>query len=49
MLNTFASIQKIVPEYEWSKILIAGDWNIDSADGDDKTSEALRIVIKQMS
>jgi len=48
MLDTFSKIQDLVPEKEWCKLLLAGDWNIDLNDHDDKVTQSLQIIIKQM-
>lgn len=48
ILEVFVGIKDIVPEGEWCRLLIAGDWNIDILNIQDKTTQTLTTVIKQM-
>ncbi len=48
LLETFSKVKEYVPEREWSRILLAGDWNIDILDQNNKLTQALKTITKQM-
>ena len=37
-----------MPESEWCRLLLMGDWNADLSDPNDKAAEVLKLVAKQM-
>jgi len=48
LLNCLAEVQKVVPQKERPYLLIGGDWNINIQDKDDKVTQTLSIVCKNM-
>jgi len=48
ILNTFSEIKKYVPQSEWRRLLLAGDWNVDIESQEDKYANTLKIILKQM-
>ena len=48
LLEMFANIKQHVPESEWNRILLAGDWNINIDDPNHKNSQTLKTIEKQM-
>ena len=47
LLNLFANIKNHIPEAEWPRLLLAGDWNINLLDPSDKVTQALNLLIEQ--
>ena len=49
LLDLFGAIKEKVPEHEWSRMILGGDWNIDLKNEDkDKLKETLLTICKQM-
>ena len=48
LLNCLAEVQNIVPQKEWPYLLIGGDWNTNIQDKDDKVTQTLSIICKNM-
>jgi len=49
LLNTMAEIQNKIPETDWPYLILAGDWNINLKDKENKVTEALNIICKNMN
>jgi len=49
VLNTMAELQRHIPESDWPYIILAGDWNVNLNDKDNKITEALNYVWKSMN
>ena len=47
-IKYIAEIQKIVPQSEWTYIIIGGDWNINITDDQDKVTQTLATICKKM-
>src|SRR5690606_32218732 len=48
ILELFSKIKETAPETQWSRILLVGDWNMNIDNEDQKKSQTLNLILKQM-
>ncbi len=48
LLDTLGEVQKVIPQKDWQYLLLGGDWNNNILDQEDKTTQTLKILCKNM-